>query len=165
MNPTPYTYAELFQYVKTMKANLPQDPIIPDSDIEFIDNFQCLLCQTPLHYKPIELVDDTEIGECKCGKTFCARSIINSKFPVPVRDLAMILPGWIVALPCHGQKAGWMISSSPINENYNPLLKILLISNATFPWNAQLDSIPDFFRNASEISEILLRLEQWVPFV
>ncbi len=135
-------------------------------DIEFIDNFRCLNCHEPLTYKPMEFLDGAEIGECLCRATFCARSREGLKgMPgQPVRDLVMNLHGWSIMVPCHGLKSSWGATPRDIPDG-SSVAKIVACSNISFHWAIKLPEIPEFFRQATNIFDVIDHLELWLPFI
>lgn len=149
-----------------MSAPIPEPYSPPQEDIDYIDNFKCILCHQSLQYKPMEVLDAAEIGECPCHATFCARSILNNpniNQGIPVRDLVMNICGWTIAIPCHGSNASWSAAPYHLDAN-SPLERILLASSAIKSWTVKLEVIPDWFRNAPDASSIVQRLDTWLPF-
>ena len=135
--------------------------------VDYVDNFNCLLCHKPLSYKPMEIIDGGEVGECPCKATFCARVIVpNAHIKIPVRDLVMRIGEWTIAIPCHGKKASWLASTQSISSDASVITKVILVSNSlNYKWAVHLDAIPDFFRMTQDASEVIPKLDDWLPFV
>ncbi len=145
-------------------------------DIDFLDSFICPLCIQPLSYKPIDAIDDAEIGECPCANSFCARAINgihSANNGIPIRDMVITFPDhkWSIMIPCHGTKTSW--GATPINEDIlsmfwdtkaSPLARLVFCSNSSFKWLIKLDDIPEFFSNPKSIDDIINHLNNLLPF-
>lgn len=163
-------YERTYQFIKQLNAMSPDPNIELPQDIQFIDSFKCLLCNTELLYAPMETLKEAEIGACSCNNTYCARALNgvragNQTITLPIRDLVMTFPnhGWSIMMPCHGEKASWGATPFVI-EGSSPVSKIVAASNSTiFKWLIKLEDIPKFFYSR-DINIIIDNLERMMPF-
>ena len=156
-------YADTYKNIKQMNP-LNDNPIelISSPDIEFFDNYICLMCQTPLEYKPMDILAGAETGECQCKNTSVARNIINGNIKgVPIRDMVISLPNeWTIMMPLHGTEASW--GATPYILQGNTALSRIVHAH-TFKWQIHLEIIPEQFKN-NKLKSILEWLDNLLPF-
>lgn len=136
------TYANLTQ----MNTSNNSVELITSPDIEFFDNYECLMCQTPITYIPMDLLAGAETGECSCKNTSVARNIINGNIKgIPIRDMVISLPNdWTIMMPLHGTEASW--GATPYKLEGNTSLSRVVHAH-TFKWQIHLEIIPEHFKN------------------
>lgn len=157
-------YIDAYKNIKQMNTS-PDNSIelITSPDIEFFDNYKCLICNTHLEYKPMDVLAGAETGECQCKATSVARNIINGNIKgIPIRDMVISLPNnWTIMMPLHGADASW--GATPYVLNGNTALSRIVHAH-TFKWLIHLNYMPDqFIKN--DLKCLIEWLDTLLPFV
>ena len=156
-------YQKAYSNITSIKISDNLIESITSKDIELIDNYKCLICNSLLEYKPMDILKGAETGECTCRNTSGARNIINGNIKgIPIRDIVISLPNnWTIIMQCHGTVATW--TATPFKLDGNTSLSRIVHAHA-LKYVIKLDEIPEFFKD-NDLNNIINWLDNLLPFI